>query len=63
MATSKESRQKFYAEARTQIAILRKKPKLRRRHLSPMIADLFAGLILILEEREAGDVKVATKQA
>ena len=59
MSTTKESRQKFYVEARKQIEILRKKPKLKRRHLSPMLADLFAGLLLILEEREQGDVKDA----
>jgi hypothetical protein len=57
MATTKESRQKFYVEARKQIAILRKKPKLKRRHLSPMLADLLEGMLLIVEERESGYVK------
>jgi hypothetical protein len=61
MATSKGSRQAFYAEARKQLEILKSRPKLKRKHLSPMLCDLFEGMLLILEEREAGDVKVSTQ--
>jgi hypothetical protein len=53
MATTKESRTAFYKEARKQIAILRKKPKLKRRHLIRLLAFLFEGMLLISEEREA----------
>jgi hypothetical protein len=58
MTTSK-SRQAFYDAARQQIAILRKKPKLKRKQLIPLLTDLLAGTLLILEEREPGDGKVA----
>lgn len=55
MATSSsKSRQKFYESASRQIAILRKRPRLKRKHLIPMLADLFAGLLLILIEQDGG---------
>jgi hypothetical protein len=61
MATSKESRQKFYVEARKLLAILKKRPRLKRKLLIPLLADLLAGLLLILEEREPSDVKSSTQ--
>ena len=59
--TTKHSRQLFYEEARRQLAVLKKNPKLKRKHLIPMIAFLFEGMLLIAEDREPGDVKDAQK--
>jgi hypothetical protein len=55
MATSAESRTAFYAEARKQLVTLKKHPRLKRKHLVSMIAFLFEGLLLILEEREPNE--------
>ena len=62
MATSSsKSRAKFYESASRQIQLLRKRPRLKRKLLVPMLADLLAGVVLILEEREGGDVKDSKK--
>ncbi len=61
MATTKESRTKFFGEARKYLALLRKKPKLKRKHLVPLLADLFAGMLLILEEKDSANVKVSSQ--
>jgi hypothetical protein len=55
MASSKESRAKFYEAAHKQLAILKKHPNLKRKQLIPLLTDLLTGFLLILEEHE--DVK------
>jgi hypothetical protein len=61
MSTTKESRAKFYESASRQIQLLTKRPRLKRKLLVPMLADLLAGMLLILGEREPGDVKDSKK--
>ena len=56
-----ELRKKFYEAAWKQLAILKKHPRLPRKQLIPLLADLFTGLLLILQAQEA-QVDVATRQ-
>ena len=57
MNTSKESRKAFYKAARKQIDTLKKHPRLKRKHLMPLISFLFEGMLMITEDREPGDGK------
>ena len=54
MATTKQSRNAFYQSASRQIELLRKRPKLKRKLLVPMLADLLTGMLLILIEQDGG---------
>jgi hypothetical protein len=61
MATTKESRTAFYEQARRHLAVLKKRPKLKRKHLILLLTDVLTGVLLVLEEREPSDVKDSQK--